>query len=150
MDSLREWNRLYGKRGFIQYQCVFPPDTSRAALVEVLSRLSKGKIPLCLVVLKRFGAETGLLSFPMPGYTLALDMPMLGTPLLSVLQELDQWVIRQGGRVYLAKDACLSAEAFKEMYPRFVQWQRMKTEMDPQNLFCSDLSRRLRITGVDA
>lgn len=150
LDSLLEWNRLYGKRGFIQYQCVFPPDTSRAALVEVLSRLSKEKIPLCLVVLKRFGAETGLLSFPMSGYTLALDMPMLGAPLLSVLHELDQWVIRQGGRVYLAKDSCLSAEAFKEMYPRFGQWQRIKTEMDPQNLFSSDLSRRLRITGVDA
>jgi len=63
LDSLRKWNRIYGKRGFIQYQCVFPPETSRAALVEVLSRLSKAKIPLFLVVLKRFGAETGLLSF---------------------------------------------------------------------------------------
>ena len=149
LDSLRKWNRMYGKRGFIQYQCVFPFETSRAALVEVLSRLRKAKVPLFLVVLKRFGAETGLLSFPMSGYTLALDMPMLGGRLLSLLQELDQWVIDQGGRVYLAKDACLSAEAFREMYPRFRQWQRIKTEVDPQNLFSSDLSRRLRITGVD-
>ncbi|MEE8160892.1 MAG: FAD-binding oxidoreductase [Acidobacteriota bacterium] len=148
LDSLHKWNRLYGKRGFIQYQCVFPPETSGEALAEVLTRLSRSKIPPFLVVLKRFGAETGLLSFPMSGYTLALDIPMLGASLLSLLHELDQWVIRQGGRVYLAKDACLSAEAFREMYPRFSQWQRIKTEMDPQNLFSSDLSRRLGITGV--
>ena len=149
LDSLRKWNRMYGKRGFIQYQCVFPSETSRAALEEVLTRLRKAKLPLFLVVLKRFGAETGLLSFPMSGYTLALDMPMLGDRLLSLLHELDQWVTDQGGRVYLAKDACLSAEAFRAMYPRFRQWQRIKTEVDPQNLFSSDLSRRLRITGVD-
>ena len=146
LDALNNWNRMYGRRGFVQYQCVFPFETSQSALPEILRELRSHNVPVFLAVLKRFGAEAGLLSFPRPGYTLALDMPISGRQFISFLHELDRLVIRYGGRVYLGKDACLSAQSFREMYPRLADWLRIKTAVDPQNLFSSDLARRLRIT----
>ena len=146
LDTLGRWNRLYGRRGFLQYQCVFPDHSAAEALPEMLGRFQQQGIPLFLVVLKRMGPETGLISFPRPGYTLALDMPMRGEALLPFLDQLDGWVIEKGGRVYLAKDAALSASSFQRMYPRLEQWLRVKSQVDPHHRFGSDLSRRLGIT----
>ncbi|MFQ5738645.1 MAG: FAD-binding protein [Acidobacteriota bacterium] len=148
LDAVRHWNRAYGRRGFLQYQCALPPETARAALLEILGRTSAGGNGSFLAVLKRFGQETGLISFPMSGYTLALDFPMRGEPILHFLDGLDDLVLRNRGRVYLGKDARLAAPVFRQMYPRLPEWQRVKKRVDPENLFSSDLSRRLRMGGA--
>lgn len=147
LDIVRSWNRAYGKRGFLQYQCVFPADSSEVGLEETLSKISASGNGSFLAVLKRFGPETGLISFPRAGYTLALDFPMRGEPMLAFLSELDEIVLRLGGRVYLAKDARLTAASFRRMYPRFPEWLAVKRQVDPGNRFASDLSRRLNLHG---
>ena len=144
LDGLLEWNRVYGPRGFVQYQCVFPPDVSREALVRLLEMCSKKGLGSFLAVLKRFGRQDGWMQFPMPGYTLAMDIPMRPT-LLPVLDEMDQLVLQYGGRVYLAKDARMSPESFRAMYPGYPKWLEFKARVDPSGIFSSALSERLRI-----
>lgn len=149
LDALGNWNRLYGRRGFLQYQCVVPAATALDALRQVLERLAASGHPAFLGVLKRLGEENlGYLSFPMAGYTLAMDLPMTGPALLRLLEELDAVVLRHGGRVYLAKDARLSAASFRAMYPRLEAWWPLKQSLDPDGVFSSSLSRRLAIGGV--
>lgn len=145
LDSIHNWNRIYGKRGFVQYQCVWPLAESRAGLIEVVEAIARSRRGSFLTVLKKFGAQDGLLSFPMPGYTLALDFPMTDG-LLEFLDTLDAMVLKRGGRVYLAKDARMQPEMFRAMYPNFQKWQAAKAVADPNNRFSSSLSRRL---GMD-
>jgi len=145
LDSIRNWNRLYGKRGFVQYQLALPQESSRAGLAVVLRRLVQSRRASFLAVLKRFGdANAGLLSFPLRGYTLALDLPVTNG-LVPFLRELDRLVISFGGRVYLAKDAVLSAEDFAAMYPGVEKFWEVKRKLDPQGLLSSSLARRLAI-----
>ncbi|HEY6417459.1 MAG TPA: FAD-binding oxidoreductase [Candidatus Binataceae bacterium] len=144
LDSIRNWYRIYGKRGFVQYQCVWPTAESRAGLVEILEATTRSRRGSFLAVLKKFGAQEGMLSFPMPGYTLALDFPV-SDGLFEFLDGLDEMVLRRGGRVYLAKDARLKPAAFRAMYPNFGRWQAAKAAADPNNLFSSSLSRRLQM-----
>lgn len=144
LDSILNWNRVYGKRGFVQYQIALPPGTSRQGLVQVLETLSRSRQASFLAVLKTFGpANDGLLSFPIEGATLALDLPNIGQPLLTLLNELDEIVLRHGGRVYLAKDARLSRAAFEAMYPRADAFRTIKRRLDPNGVFSSSLARRL-------
>ncbi|MBI4937184.1 MAG: FAD-binding oxidoreductase [Nitrosomonadales bacterium] len=146
LDAIGNWNRLYGKRGFMQYQCVIPGSAAFEGIKTVLEKLSGSRRPSFLAVLKRFGAQgKGLLSFPMAGYTLALDLPIRDEGLFDLLAELDKVVLKHGGRVYLAKDARLSAESFRAMYPRYNDWLKIKKAADPKNIFSSNLSRRLKI-----
>ncbi len=145
LDSIHNWNRIYGKRGFVQYQCVWPLAESRAGLIEVVEAIALSRRGSFLTVLKKFGAQDGLLSFPMPGYTLALDFPITDG-LLEFLDTLDAMVLKRGGRVYLAKDARMRPEMFRAMYPNFQKWQAAKSVADPNNRFSSSLSRRL---GMD-
>ena len=145
LDSIRNWNRIYGKHGFVQYQCVWPPNESRAGLIEVLEAISRSRRASFVTVLKKFGAQDGLLSFPMPGYTLALDF-RVSDGLLEFLDTLDAMVLKRGGRVYLAKDARMSPETFRAMYPNLNKWQAAKSVADPNNRFSSSLSRRLGMT----
>jgi decaprenylphospho-beta-D-ribofuranose 2-oxidase len=148
LDSIRHWNRMYGRRGFLQYQCVLPPDSARTGLVQLLERLSSSRRASFLAVLKAFGAEgEGMLSFPRPGYTLALDLPNTGTDLIDFLRGLDEVVVRHGGRVYLAKDACLRRELFEAMYPRLAEFKAVKARLDPNGLFSSSQARRLGIVS---
>ena len=146
LDAIGHWNRMYGRRGFLQYQCVLPPRGAREGLKSLLERLVQSRRSSFLAVLKRFGPEgRGLLSFPFEGYTLALDLPLGDASIFPFLDQLDEIVLRYGGRVYLAKDARLKAEVFQQMYPRLSEWKRIKAEVDPQNRFTSDLARRLRL-----
>ncbi|HUX89847.1 MAG TPA: FAD-binding oxidoreductase [Gallionellaceae bacterium] len=146
LDAIGEWNRMYGKRGFVQYQCVIPEGNALAGMTALLKELSGSRRSSFLAVLKRFGAEgKGLLSFPMPGYTLALDLPIRDKGLFSLLEKLDHIVLQHGGRVYLAKDARISAESFRAMYPRYTEWLKVKQVIDPSNRFSSSLARRLEI-----
>lgn len=144
LDKIRNWNLMYGRRGFLQYQCVLPTAQARQGMKLLLEELARSRRASFLAVLKRFGAEgSGLLSFPCEGYTLALDMPITGAELFPFLDYLDEIVLNHGGRVYLAKDARLGAEKFQAMYARFPEWRRIKAELDPDNRFSSDLGLRL-------
>jgi FAD/FMN-containing dehydrogenase len=146
LDRVLHWNRIYGRRGFVQYQVVFPHATARAGLVELLERLSASKRPSFLAVLKAMGpAGEGMLSFPFAGQTLSLDLPNTGPDLLEFLNGLDEVVLRHGGRVYLAKDARMSAATAARMYPGLRQFLDVKRRIDPNGRFASSLSRRLGV-----
>jgi FAD/FMN-containing dehydrogenase len=146
LDAIGNWNRAYGPRGFVQYQCVFPPDTARHGLRMLLEQLAHGRRASFLGVLKRFGPEgKGLLSFPIEGYTLAIDLPVTGPELFAFLDRLDEIVLKHNGRVYLAKNAHLKPQIFRAMYPRLPEWERLKEKFDPANRFSSDLSHMLEI-----
>jgi len=148
LDGIGHWNRLYGKRGFVQYQCVIPDATAFDGMQALLQELSGSRRPSFLAVLKRLGVQgKGLLSFPMAGYTLALDLPIRDEGLFALLDKLDMIVMQHGGRVYLAKDARLSAASFRAMYPQYEAWLKVKHAVDPHSRFSSSLSRRLQIGG---
>lgn len=147
LDGIRNWNRLYGKNGFLQYQVVLPYDGGRDGLAKMLELLRKSGPGGFLAVLKRFGpGDPELpLSFPMPGYTLAVDIPRRGSAVLDLLRQLDRIVIDRGGRIYLAKDARTSPEAVRAMYPNLERWLEIKSRFDPANRLASDLARRLKL-----
>jgi decaprenylphospho-beta-D-ribofuranose 2-oxidase len=148
LDAIGHWNRLYGKRGFVQYQCVIPERCSFDGIKALLQALSGSRRPSFLAVLKRLGAQgRGMLSFPISGYTLALDLPIRDDGLFALLNKLDEIVLQYGGRVYLAKDARLSAASFRTMYPRYDEWLKIKNAIDPDGRFSSSLARRLQIPG---
>jgi len=142
LDSIHGWNRIYGKRGFVQYQCVWPPAESRAGLIETVEAIARSGRGSFLTVLKKFGPQEGMLSFPMAGYTLALDFAV-DPGLFPFLDQLDEMVLKRGGRVYLAKDARMKPEIFHAMYPNLPRWQSIRAEADPNHRFSSSLSRRL-------
>jgi FAD/FMN-containing dehydrogenase len=145
LDGIAHWNRLYGRRGFVQYQAVLPPAESARGLVDLLQRLSASGRPSFLAVLKRLGpANPGLLSFPREGYTLALDLPVRDG-LVDFLRALDRVVLERGGRIYLAKDATTTPDTFRAMYPRLDEFRAVKARLDPRGVLSSSLGRRLGI-----
>lgn len=140
LDAIHDWNRIYGKAGFYQYQCVVPPAAARAAIGEMLDAIAASGQGSFLAVLKNFGERLapGLLSFPMPGTTLALDFPNHGTATLSLFERLDAIVRAAGGRLYAAKDARMPGDFFRAAYP---QWQVFSRFVDPA--FSSGFWRRV-------
>ncbi len=143
LDGIQEWNRVYGPQGFLQYQFVVP-DSGAHLVATTLRRLRDVGAPGYLTVLKRFGAANPApLSFPQPGWTLAIDIPARVPGLAEVFNELDQLVLAEGGRLYLAKDSRMSPEMMAASYPRLSEWQRVRDRMDPNQKFTSDLARRL-------
>jgi decaprenylphospho-beta-D-ribofuranose 2-oxidase len=142
LDGLEAWPRLYGKAGFVQYQFVVPQGAERV-IEQVLETLRHAQVPCYLAVLKDFGpAGPGLLSFPLQGWTLALDLPRAADGLLGALERCDERVAEAGGRVYLSKDARLSAEMTQAMYPRLGEWRQVRGQLDPDGLWQSDLGLR--------
>lgn len=143
LDAVRGWNRLYGRRGFTQYQCVLPAAAGPAAVAGLLERITAAGAASFLNVIKDFGAEgEGLLSFPCPGTTLALDLPVrAGTR--DLVARLNAYVIEHGGRIYLAKDAFTRAEDFARMEPRLAAFDAVRRRWDPDRRWRSALSVRL-------
>lgn len=150
LDMVHDWNRMYGKAGFRQFQCVIPDDTAQAGIRCLLEAVTESRAASFLAVLKTMGGEgRGHLSFPMRGFTLALDFPeRSGTR--DLLRRLESTTLEHGGRIYLAKDSCVSPEGFGRMYPKLPDFRRVLRQVDPAGLFASDLSRRLNIRGEAA
>ena len=139
LDSIRQWNRVYGRAGFYQYQCVVP--VSKYDIVEELvERMGRAGIGSFLAVLKEFGSlpSRGLLSFPRPGITIALDFPNRGDRTKRLMEDLDKLVMAVHGAVYPAKDARMSVEVFRESFPR---WEEFLSYVDPR--FSSSFWRRV-------
>ncbi|MBK7782121.1 MAG: FAD-binding oxidoreductase [Ardenticatenia bacterium] len=139
LDIIHNWNRAYGRRGFLQWQCVVPHDDSGAAAEAILDRLAASRLAY-FVVGKVFGdrPSPGLLSFPRPGITLAVDLPNVGERLLRLLEELDGMVVQAGGAIYPAKDARMSPATFRASFP---QLERFRSHVDPA--FSSSFWRRV-------
>jgi decaprenylphospho-beta-D-ribofuranose 2-oxidase len=143
LDALGDWNRLYGRAGLVQYQFAVPEERS-ASLLEVVQHLRRARQPIYLAVIKRFGAPSGgMLSFPAPGWTLAIDLPAASRGLRPALDEADALVAHAGGRVYLAKDARLSAGMLGTMYPQLARFIEIRAQVDPHCTLRSDMARRL-------
>ena len=140
LDAIHNWNRIYGSKGFFQYQCAVPKEGMEDAIREILVRIGKAGMGSFLAVLKLFGdrPSPGLLSFPMEGATLALDFPNNGKKTVALLQRLDEVTRAVGGRLYPAKDARMAAADFKAGYP---EWQAMASYIDPR--FSSSFWRRV-------
>lgn len=140
LDGINHWNRMYGPDGFLQHQCVLPPTTARDATAALLSEISRSGRGSFLAVLKEFGdaPARGMLSFPRPGTTLALDFPNTGPDLFSMLGRLDRIVAEAGGAVYPAKDARMSGTFFRQAFPA---WEAFSHYIDPQ--FSSGFWRRV-------
>jgi decaprenylphospho-beta-D-ribofuranose 2-oxidase len=141
LDGVRGWNRLYGARGLIQYQCVVPPGAE-----DVLRRILDGAGASTLAVLKRLADGDGPLAFAMRGWTLALDFPAAAPGLDRLLDGFDDLVAEAGGRVYLAKDSRLRPATLRAMYPRLDEWRSVRARLDPNGMMRSDLQRRLDLT----
>lgn len=147
LDAILEWNRIYGKRGFYQFQCVVPQSSSREGIRALLDAISKAHSSSFLSVLKTLGGEgRGYLSFPLKGYTLALDIPRKpGAE--DLFANLEKITLEHGGRIYLAKDACLSPSAFESMYPKLNKFRAVLDRIDPDCRMKSDLALRLNVRG---
>lgn len=144
LDAIGSWNRLYGRRGFIQHQCVVPETAAREVLGEILSRVAELGNASFLAVLKRLGASFGALSFPLEGFTLALDFPVR-EDVFPLLRVLDRLVVAVGGRLYLAKDARQARETFEASYPGLPGFRDVRRAISAEGHIASKLSERLAI-----
>lgn len=147
LDAIHDWNKLYGKQGFIQFQCVVPP-TQLDALKRMLEKIAHSGLASPLAVIKRMGAgRAGLMSFPMEGYTLAVDFRS-GAQASKLIAELEATAADAGGRVYLAKDATLQAKHLPAMYPELAKFAAAAQKADPDGIYETDLTRRLKIRSA--
>jgi decaprenylphospho-beta-D-ribofuranose 2-oxidase len=143
LDLLANWNRLYGKQGFVQYQFVLPKAAGLAGMRRILTKIAANGTGSFLAVLKMLGAHNeNLLSFPLAGYTLALDFPMSHRT-RALLRELDEMVADLGGRIYLAKDALMTERTFKATYPRWREFEAVRSKYRAIGKFASAQSQRL-------
>lgn len=147
LDRIRDWNKLYGKRGFHQFQCVIP-EARRDALRGMIEAIATSGLASPLAVLKRLGPEaTGLMSFPMAGYTLAVDFPNRPKA-ATLIKSLIERTAETGGRIYLAKDSLAAAEKVHAMYPNRAAWAAEAAKADPDGALETDLTRRLNLRSM--
>ena len=144
LDGINNWNRIYGKRGFVQYQFVLPPDKSYEGLKNILSKISASGSCSFLAVLKLFGEQDDLISFPKKGYTLALDFP-ISEKVFKLLEELDKVVLEYDGRFYLTKDSRMTQTTFEKGYKNIEKFKQIKENKDKTRKFQSLQSKRMGI-----
>ena len=145
LDRIHDWNRLYGKAGFHQFQCVLPEGAAEPALRQMLERVSESGLASPLAVLKRMGpGRGGMMSFPMEGFTLALDFPNRARA-SALIRDLEVLALEAGGRIYLAKDSLAEPETIAAMYDEREAWAKIVNAADPEARFQTDLVRRLRL-----
>jgi decaprenylphospho-beta-D-ribofuranose 2-oxidase len=145
LDGVSDWNLLYGPNGFLQYQFAVS-DRHGDVVHQAIDLVCAARVPSFVAVLKRFGpGDDGPLSFPIAGWTLALDFPVGPAALPALVEALDDIVLNAGGRVYLAKDSRARADQVHKMYPRIPELQSVRDRIDPDRVLQSDLSLRLDI-----
>lgn len=142
LDAIGEWNRIYGSRGFVQHQCVIPDAIAERVISEILDRLSAHRTGSFLAVLKRLAPSSGLMSFPIDGLTLAIDVPVSDQS-LRLLSEIDTLVADAGGRMYLAKDAIQSRATLAAGYPNIAKFRQIRDQIGVTGRIASKLSERL-------
>ena len=148
LDAVREWNKLYGKAGFHQFQCVVPMDVAETALTEMLTTIAAGGIASPLAVIKKMGpGRAGYMSFPMEGITLAVDLPHRGRT-MSILADLNRMTVQYGGRIYFAKDSSAPRASLAAMYPELAAYRAAVADVDRDAKFASQLSQRLDLRGA--
>ncbi|VGO12952.1 Decaprenylphosphoryl-beta-D-ribose oxidase [Pontiella desulfatans] len=147
LDAIGDWNRIYGKRGFTQYQFVIPMEAGREGMHKILERITESGLGSFLAVLKLFGEQESFMSFPMAGYTLALDFP-ISHKAMELFKELDAMVADYGGRLYLAKDSRMDAALFEKTYPNAAEFKQAIAMLNEgETKFASLQSKRIGITG---
>ncbi|MER2536074.1 MAG: FAD-binding oxidoreductase [Rhizobiaceae bacterium] len=144
LDAMRHWNRMFARRGLIQHQCVIPEGVAQAVLPDILDRFRGVEAKPVMAVLKRLGEGAGTLSFPKPGYTLAVDIPM-ADGVLPLLDEIDGIVVKAGGRLYLAKDACQSRATVEAGYEGLDAFRDIRRQIGAERRLVSRLSSRLSL-----
>jgi FAD/FMN-containing dehydrogenase len=142
LDAIGDWNRIYGRQGFYQFQCVLPLEASKAGLNLMLHEISESGLGSFLSVLKRFGPDESRISFPEAGYTLALDFPATDR-CRALIERLDAITLDHGGRFYLAKDARMRAETAMAADPRLADFRSLRAARGWSDRFVSHQSRRL-------
>ena len=146
LDAIDHWNRIYGKRGFTQYQFVIPKAAGREGMHKILKRITESGLGSFLAVLKLFGEQESFISFPMAGYTLALDFP-ISLKAMGLFKELDTMVADYGGRLYLAKDSRMDAQMFEKTYPNAADFRQAIAMLNEgETKFESLLSKRIGVT----
>ncbi|MXQ08747.1 FAD-binding protein [Alphaproteobacteria bacterium GH1-50] len=147
LDKILDWNKLYGKQGFHQFQCVVPLDQA-PALKAMLDQIAASGLASPLAVLKRMGpGRAGYMSFPMEGYTLAVDFPNVAAA-ERLIRALEGDTVAAGGRIYLAKDALASGDAVRAMYPEHGKWLKEVTKADSDGAYQTSLVRRLKLRSA--
>ncbi len=145
LDAIKDWNKIYGSKGFIQYQ-FFIPNASKEKIKFVLEYFKLKGVPCFLTVLKKFGKRNlAYLSFPDEGWTLTTDIPNCIPQINEIINFLDNEIAKSGGKIYLTKDSMLTGDMFKKTYPFLKKWKKVKRELDPKLKFVSDMSKRLKI-----
>lgn len=144
LDGVRHWNRLYGSRGFAQYQCVLPIENDTRVVRRFFGAMTRRGCPSPVSVVKDCGPEgRGMLSFPKPGISIALDVPLRGAKTQALVDALNEIVLESGGRIYLTKDSLTRADHFRAMEPRLAGWNEVRRKWDPERRLRSALSVRL-------
>lgn len=143
LDSIGDWNKIYGRKGFAQFQCAIPIHSAAPALAELLDTVSRSSQGSFLSVLKRFGAQDNPFSFPLDGYTLTLDFP-INNASIQLMEKLDEITLRHSGRFYLAKDSRMSADVFHASDPRISKFVKARVNMGAKDIFKSAQSERLK------
>ncbi len=145
LDRIHDWNRLYGKPGFHQFQCVIPPLNAGASITQMMTLIARSGLASPLAVLKRMGGgRAGMMSLPMEGFTLAVDFPNRGRA-AALIEELEDIALTAGGRIYLAKDSLAGADAVATMYDERAAFAAIANAADPTGALTTDLVRRLNL-----